>query len=66
VFTPEQVRECLDRWAETGESVDNPYFWVPDGLVVGELSLDAITTAVSHAATGDGMNPPFRLLEDDP
>lgn len=64
VFTPEQIRECLTRWAVSGENLDGKFFWVPDGIVVPEATLSTIREVVRAHLDGDGsLGPPFQLLE---
>jgi hypothetical protein len=66
VFTPEQIRECLDRWARTGEQTSARYFWCPDGIVVPEGTLANIAAVVAAHVDADGsMSEPFRYLGED-
>ena len=66
-FTPEQMRECLTRWATTGESLPGDVFGVvPDLVIVGALTLDGIEAAVRYYFEGDSDGQqPFVLLDDD-
>lgn len=45
-FTPEQVRQVLNRWKTTSESLPGDVLGVPDLVIVGALSLESIEQAV--------------------
>jgi len=45
-FTPEQVRECLDRWASSGESLPGAYFGWVNAIIISTVTLDGIEAAV--------------------
>ena len=63
LVTPEQVRDYLTRWAVTG---DGTYFWVPDGIVVADLTLATIEAVVRDHMTDDlSRAPPFVLLLEE-
>ena len=64
-FTPEQIRECLDRWRTTGESLAGDVLGVPDLVVVGSLSLDGIEQAVRFYVEKGLSQSPFTLLSDE-
>ena len=54
-MTPEQVRECLTKWTNTGESLPgNAFGHMPDLVLVGELSLSNIERVVQHFV-GEGI-----------
>src|ERR1051326_206597 len=46
IFTIDEVRRLLDRWAETGEVAHGSYFWAVDQLIVPEPGVPAMTTAI--------------------
>lgn len=65
-LTPEQMREVLTSWAETGEWQPGTYLWVPDGVVVPEVTLDVIAAVVAGAVQDDGtLESPFAPLDDE-
>ncbi len=64
-ITPEQMRECLTSWAESGEWQAGTYLWIPDGVVVSELTLTNIGAVVEGAFNADSsMEPPFSLFDE--
>lgn len=65
-MTPEQIRECLTRWARTGEAQPGNSFYVPDGIVVADLRLDVIEAVVRAHIDGDGsLRSPFARLHNE-
>ena len=64
--TPEQIRECLDRWVTTGEALPGNYFGVPDAFVVAELTLESIRAVVAEHfdPKDDSMRQPFAYLNE--
>lgn len=65
-ITPEQMRECLDNWIQAGEWESGTFLWIPDGVVVPELTLETIAAVVDGAVDPQGqMEEPFTLLDED-
>ena len=53
-MAPEHIRDCLTRWAATGEAKPGNEFCVPDGVIVADVNLEVIETVVRAHLQGDG------------
>ncbi len=65
-MTPEHIRDCLTRWAATGEAEPGNEFYVPDGVIVPDVNLEVIETVVrAHIESDGSLRRPFTRLQDD-
>lgn len=53
-LTPEQARDLLARWHETGESLPGDHLDIPDAVIVTQLTLDSVAAVVRDLAEEDG------------
>ncbi|MEV4342236.1 hypothetical protein [Streptomyces sp. NPDC049590] len=47
VLTLAQVGILMKRWATSGEALDGRYFWCPDGLIVRDAGVSAMTRVLT-------------------
>jgi hypothetical protein len=67
IFTLDEVRELMDRWATTGEELGGSFFSCWDGLIVRDAGISAMVRVVDHLVqTGDYENVFRSVGREDP
>jgi hypothetical protein len=66
IFTVDEVRRLLARWAETGDVTNGSYFWAVDQLIVPEPGVSAMTRAIRELVrSGDIADVGVRCEDSD-
>lgn len=65
VFTVDEVRRLMEKWAQTGEETGGRYFWCSDGLIVREPGVDSMTQAISRVLDEGDFEQILQRLDDE-
>ena len=63
VFTIDEVRRLMDRWATNGEAQSGRYFACPDGLIVREPGVDAMVAVIAGLLASGGLGSVLQRLD---
>ncbi|WP_370346727.1 hypothetical protein [Catenulispora sp. EB89] len=64
IFTLDEVRRLMDRWATTGEAQGGRYFACPDGLIVREPGVDAMVAVIAGLLACDELGSVLQRLDE--
>ncbi|MFQ6144596.1 hypothetical protein ACLMNJ_16195 [Streptomyces seoulensis] len=65
VFTVVEVERLMRLWAGTDEARGGRYFWVSDGLIVGDPGIDSMTGVIAGLIENGEFSEIFQRVIDD-